>query len=87
MEETKSLRVVDDYRTTSIDLASYCLAQGFTVDVLYEGGRCATFEIENLPELHMTIADYNQGGFAKRLLNARSRLYREASTVMNRGGH
>jgi len=80
-----SLRVDDSYPTFSIDLSAYCRAQGFIVVATNEGGKFATFKIENLPELHMTIADYNQGGFAKRLLNARSSLYREASEVMKRG--
>jgi|GEM_PF-2381792 len=75
------------YQTTAIDMAAYLLAQGFYYEVFRESGNnCAVFGFEDSPELRATICDYQQGGFAKRLLSARSKLYREASDVMRRGG-
>lgn len=73
------------YETTSIDCASYLAALGFPVSVLRGTGSFAVFEFEDIQELHDAIVDYERGGFTKRLLNTRSRLYREASDVMKRG--
>ncbi len=76
------------YQTTAIDMAAYLLAQGFYYEVFREGGNhSAVFGFEDSAELRASICDYQQGGFAKRLLSARSKLYREASEVMKWGGY
>ena len=76
------------YETTAIDAASYLAALGFAVTILRGTGPFALFEFDDTPELRDAICDYERGGFNKRLLNTRSRLYREASEVMkgSRGG-
>lgn len=74
------------YDTTAIDAASYLAALGFTVTVKRNSGPFALFEFDDTPELRDAICDYERGGFNKRLLNTRSRLYREASDVMKKSG-
>lgn len=73
------------FETMSIDAASNLAALGFPVSVRHSGDKYAIFEFQDTPELREAIVDYERGGFSKRLLNARSRLYREASEVMKRG--
>lgn len=73
------------YETTAIDAASYLAALGFEVSINNTGERYAIFAFEDSPELRDAICDYERGGFMKRLLNTRSRLFREASEVMKRG--
>jgi len=84
--ETPSIPSHQIYKSTAIDMAAYLAAQGFYYEVFRENGNTsAVFGFEDSPELRATICDYQSGGFAKRLLSARSRLYREASEVMKRG--
>ena len=82
------------YETTAIDIAAYLSAMEFAVSVrrqvtTYQGeeqpGKYAVFAFEDTQELRDAIIDYDRGGFMKRLMNTRSRLYREASEVMKRG--
>lgn len=76
------------YGTTSIDLASYLAAIGYTISVIRTPGETrATFEAAELPSLFSDIAAYESGALApaKRLLNVRSWLYREASAAMKGG--
>ena len=76
------------YRTTSIDLASFMAAIGYTVHVSrVQGETRATFEVEQTDTLFSDIAGYESGATApaKRLLNVRSRLFREA-TAVTKGG-
>jgi len=70
------------FQTTSIDTAANLTALGFTSAVLPGPDNRAIFEFQDSEELRAAIIDYERGGFAKRLLNTRSRLYREASEVM-----
>lgn len=79
---SKSPRV---YETTSIDLASHLDTEGFPATVLNTGDKYCLFRFGDSPELRNAIVEYNRGGFSKRLLNSRSRLFREASEVMKRG--
>ncbi len=73
------------FETTSIDTAANLSALGFHCEVLQDpDGNRAIFEFEDTDGLRAAIIDYERGGFSKRLLNTRSRLYREASTVVRR---
>lgn len=76
------------FRTDSIDLAAYLVTAGYVVaTTLNPGDHRATFQITETPSLYSDIAGYESGvtAPAKRLLNVRSRLFREASAVV-RGG-
>jgi hypothetical protein len=76
------------FETTSIDLGSYLAAAGAppTIERVIGGNR-AMFTFTETPELLASIVEYERGGSlpAKRLLNVRSWLYREASTVVKGG--
>lgn len=77
------------FETDSIDLASFLSAAGYAPTVeRHHGGIRALFTFTECPELLTTIVNYERGASlpAKRLLNSRSRLYREASDVVKRGG-
>jgi hypothetical protein len=79
---TTSKRV---FETESIDLASYLTAAGATPSIERGmGGNRALFTFTETPEVLALIIDYERGATlpAKRLLNVRSWLYREASTVV-----
>ena len=73
------------FETTSIDLCSYLAAAGATPTIKrVSGSDRAIFSFTETPELLAAIIDYERGAAlpAKRLLNVRSWLYREASTVV-----
>jgi len=77
------------FETESIDLAAYLAAAGVTPTIEKAiGGNRAMFTFYETPELLAAIVDYERGAAlpAKRLLNVRSWLYREASNVVKRGG-
>ena len=77
------------YKNTSLDLSAFLAAIGYSVTVtVHPGEHRATFEIEQTPNLFNDIAGYESGTTApaKRLLNARSRLFREASEAVRAGG-
>lgn len=83
---TTSQRV---FETDSIDLASFLGAAGYAPTVVRDqGGSRALFTFAESPELLTAIVNYERGAAlpAKRLLNARSWLWREASDVVKRGG-
>jgi hypothetical protein len=77
------------FTTESIDLASFLATAGFNPSIYRNlGSNRATFEFEETPNLHRAVIEYERGASlpAKRLLNARSRLFREASRVVREGG-
>lgn len=77
-----SLRV---FSTESIDLASFLVTAMHEVTVLLAaGGRRALFEFSDTEELRNAIVSYQQNALqpAKKLLNVRSYLFREASRVV-----
>ena len=77
------------FETESIDLAAYLVTAGYVVaTTLNPGDHRATFQIEETPNLYCDIVGYESGmtAPAKRLLNVRSRLFREASAVVRSGG-
>jgi len=77
------------FETDSIDLASFLATAGVnpTIEKVVGSNR-ALFTFTQTPELLAEIIDYERGAAlpAKRLLNVRSWLYREASNVVKRGG-
>jgi hypothetical protein len=76
-----SLRV---FATESIDLASFLVIAGFKPTIYRSlSGNRAVFEFAESNEIHQAIVNYERGASlpAKRLLNARSLLFREASRV------
>lgn len=78
------------YTTPSLDLCAFLVVlRDYQYSVTLDPGENrASFNIEYSPRLFEDIADYEAGGAvpAKRLLNARSRLFREASAVVRGGG-
>jgi methyl coenzyme M reductase beta subunit len=77
------------YASTSIDLFAFLAAIGYIVAVIAKPGETrATFEVTQTPNLFTDIAAYeaNAPAPAKRLLNARSRLFRQASDAV-KGAH
>jgi len=77
-----SLRV---FETESIDLAAFITTAGFLPTVYrQESGKRAIFEFINSQELIQAIIAYERGAAlpAKRLLNTRSWLFREAGRVV-----
>lgn len=76
------------FETDSIDLASFLAASSFTPTTgKAPDGRRALFTFTETPALLSAVIDYERGATlpAKRLLNVRSWLYREASTVVKGG--
>jgi len=77
------------FETTSIDLAAYLAAAGVTptIEKVISSNR-ALFTFIETPELLAAVVDYERGAAlpAKRLLNVRSWMYREASNVVKRKG-
>lgn len=72
----------------SIDLAAFLVTVGYEVQLYRDQtGRRAIFAFVEDSNLHGAIVDYERGAVlpAKRLLNSRSWLFREASRVV-RGG-
>jgi len=77
-----SLRV---FEIESIDLASFLATAGHEVSVFCKPtGRRAVFSFKEDAKLHEAIVAYERGASlpAKRLLNARSWLFREASRAV-----
>lgn len=77
------------FETDSIDLASYLTAYGATPTIEQSPGcKRALFSFNETPDLLAAVIGYERGAVipAKRLLNVRSWLYREASNVVKRGG-
>jgi len=80
-----SIRV---FRTESIDLAAFLSTAGHELTISCAPDSCrALFQFIETEALHQAIVSFESGAQqpAKRLLNIRSRLYREASQVV-RGG-
>ena len=76
------------FRTESLDLAAYLVTAGFVPEIVRaEDLRRALFEFKETEELRQAIVNYEGGASlpARRLLNVRSRLYREASQVVKGG--
>ena len=76
------------FRTESIDLAAFLTSAGHETTIRRAPDSLrALFEFTETEALHQAIVSYEGGAQqpAKRLLNIRSRLYREASQVV-RGG-
>ncbi|HTP64635.1 MAG TPA: DUF5659 domain-containing protein [Geobacteraceae bacterium] len=76
------------FRTESLDLAAYLVTAGFVPEIVKaEDLRRALFEFKETEELRQAIVSYEGGASlpARRLLNVRSRLYREASQVVKGG--
>ena len=76
------------FSTESLDLAAYLVTAGFVQEIVRaEDLRRALFEFRETEELRQAIVSYEGGASlpARRLLNVRSRLYREASQVVNGG--
>jgi hypothetical protein len=76
-----SLRV---FETESIDLAAYLATAGHEPTVYRNTtGKRAVFEFAESEELHQAVVNYERGAAtpAKKLMNARSWLFREASGV------
>lgn len=77
------------FKTESIDLASFLTVDGATPTTeRAEGGKRALFTFTESPELLESVVNYERGAAlpAKRLLNVRSWLYREASNVVRLKG-
>jgi hypothetical protein len=83
---TTSLRV---FQTESIDVAAFLTTAGYepTIHRLPTGKR-AVFKFAESNELHEAVVNFERGASlpAKKLLNVRSWLFREASNVVKRGG-
>jgi hypothetical protein len=76
------------FETESIDLASFLTASGYTPAICRNAvGSRALFEFQSSTDLSRAIVAYESGATlpAKRLLNVRSRLFREASAVVKGG--
>jgi len=76
------------FSTESLDLAAYLVTAGFVQEIVRaEDLRRALFEFRETEELRQAIVSYEGGASlpARRLLNVRSRLYREASQVVKGG--
>jgi len=76
------------FQTESLDLAAYLVTAGFEPDIVRAPiEKRAIFEFTETEELRLAIVSYEGGASlpAKRLLNIRSRLYREASQAVKGG--
>jgi hypothetical protein len=72
------------FETESIDLAAYLATAGYEATICRNPtGRRAVFMFLESDELHQAIVNYERGAVlpAKKLLNVRSWLFREASRV------
>ncbi|GFE57741.1 hypothetical protein [Geobacter sp. AOG1] len=77
-----------EFQTESIDLASFLVTADFNVEVLRQiGSHRAVFSFADSDALRDAIIAYERGASlpAKRLLNCRSWLFREASRVVREG--
>ena len=76
------------FRTESIDLAAFLSTAGHELKIsCVPDSRRALFQFFETEALHQAIVNYEGGAQqpAKKLLNVRSRLYREASQVVREG--
>ncbi len=76
------------FRTESLDLAAYLVTAGFQPELIRDSDqKRAIFTFIETEELRQAIVNYEGGASlpARRLLNVRSRLYREASQVVKGG--
>lgn len=72
------------FETESIDLSSFLATAGFQPSICHAStGNRAVFEFSETEELQRAVVNYERGASlpAKRLLNVRSWLFREASRV------
>jgi hypothetical protein len=72
------------FETGSIDLAAFLATAGHDVTICHKAvGKRAVFGFAESEELYQAIVNYARGAAlpAKRLLNSRSWLFREASRV------
>jgi hypothetical protein len=77
------------FETESIDLATFLATAGYEVSVhCSRMGARAVFTFQENGKLHEAIVAYERGTSlpAKKLLNVRSRLWREASQAVREGG-
>lgn len=77
------------FTTENLDLAAFLICMGYSMNILRPTcGTRALFEFVTSSGLVQAIINYESGSPtpAKRLLNTRSRLYREASNVVKREG-
>jgi hypothetical protein len=72
------------FTTESLDLAAYLVSLGYNLNILPPRiGTRAIFEFLESSNLVQSIIGYERGNDgARRLLNIRSRLYREASQIV-----
>lgn len=76
------------FRTESLDLAAYLVTAGFEPDIVRsQAEKRAIFEFQETEELKTAIVAYEGGASlpARKLLNMRSRLYRDASRIVKGG--
>jgi len=76
------------FRAESLDLAAYLVTAGFEPDIVRSSSeRRAIFEFQETEDLRTAIVAYEGGASlpARRLLNMRSRLYRDASRIVKGG--
>jgi len=84
----QSPRAEAPFRTESLDLAAYLATAGFEPQISCPPGCCrALFTFYGGRDLHNSVLQYEQGAPipAKRLLNRRSWLFREASRAAREG--
>ena len=77
-----------EFQTESIDLASFLVAAGYESAIYRNPGSTrAVFEFTETDDLHQSIISYERGAAlpAKKLLNCRSWLFREASRICREG--
>ena len=82
------MRVEGVFRTESLDLAAFLVTAGHEPHIFRNPHeRRAIFEFTETDDLLRAIINYESGSSlpAKRLLNIRSRLFREASQVVKGG--
>ena len=83
-----SLRREAPFRTESLDLAAFLATTGFEPQISCpHGSNRALFTFDGSRELTAAVLQYEQGGElpAKRLLNRRSWLFREAGRAVREG--
>jgi hypothetical protein len=76
------------FKTESLDLAAYLVTANFEPNIIRASAeKRAIFEFIETEEIRLAIVRYEGGASlpARRLLNVRSRLYREASQVVKGG--
>ena len=82
------MRVEGVFRTESLDLAAFLVTSGHEPHIFRnQHEKRAIFEFSDSDDLLRAIINFESGSAlpAKRLLNVRSRLFREASQVVKGG--